>query len=198
MANIVENRYGLHLPFPESDVQLFMEAATLGEFNKGEILLKQGKISPYINFVNNGILRLYYIKNGREYTTKYFFKGSWAGDLQSSTATYPSLYNVEAVCNSQLIVIHKDKLEQLYKKHPIFERYGRLIAESMLSEIIMDKATRIIHTPEELYQQLIDSHREILDHVPLKQIANYLNIEPSSLSRIRRRLSKRRIQSHGI
>lgn len=173
---------------PEDEILLFSNSLTPAVLQKGEKFIVPGIVCKKTAYLATGIVRLFYIKNDKEFTSRYFREGSWIGDLNSFINEEPALYFVEAVVEAQILIAEKEVLDGLYNESHLIERYSRKATEMLCIEIIKEKAARIMKTPEEQYLDLISAHPDLLQAVPLKQIANYLNIEPGSLSRIRKRL----------
>lgn len=178
------------LPFTEAEILAISSKMSRKVYDKGERFIAKGEINTRSGFICNGLMRLFYIKDEKEFTVKYFYKDSWVGNLQSVHNGEPSRYYIEAVIKTELLVFENTSMNQLFDEINRFERYARLMVESAFIQLIQEKANRILLTAEEQYLQLIDAHSELIGTVPLKQIASFLNIEPGSLSRIRKRLSK--------
>jgi CRP/FNR family transcriptional regulator, anaerobic regulatory protein len=76
----------------------------------------------------------------------------------------------------------------LYARVPSWQKYGRLMAEHVF--LLAEERAKALqhHSPESLYQKIMQEHPEIIERVPQQYIASYMGIQPESLSRIRKRL----------
>jgi CRP-like cAMP-binding protein len=100
----------------------------------------------------------------------------------------PSAGNIDALEDCELINLSYDDIQKLYESFPVFERFGRKVAE-MLFIMISSQTNRLLTlSPEERYQQLQEEQSYILQRVPQYMIASYIGITPEHLSRLRKRL----------
>lgn len=178
------------LPFTEAETTAISRKMSRKVYSKGERFITEGEINTSSGFICNGLMRLFYIKEDKEFTVKFFYKNSWIGNLQSIHHGEPSQYYLEAVIKTEMLVFESSAMNQLFNEVPRFERYIRLMIDSAFRQLIREKADRILLSPEEQYLQLLETHAALIEIVPLKQIASFLNIEPGSLSRIRNRIAK--------
>lgn len=178
------------LPFTEAETTAISRKMSRKVYGKGERFITEGEINTSSGFICNGLMRLFYIKEDKEFTVKFFYKNSWIGNLQSIHHGEPSQYYLEAVVKTEMLVFESSAMSQLFNEVPRFERYIRLMIDSAFRQLIREKADRILLSPEEQYLQLLETHAALIEIVPLKQIASFLNIEPGSLSRIRNRIAK--------
>lgn len=178
------------LPFTEAEISAISGKMSRRVYTKGERFITKGEINTRSGFICNGLMRLFYIKDNKEFTVKYFYRNSWVGNLQSIHHGEPSQYYLETVLKTEMLEFESIAMSQLFNEIRRFERYIRLMIETAFIQIIREKADRILLSAEEQYLHLIDVHPELIGAVPLKQIASYLNIEPGSLSRIRKRITK--------
>lgn len=178
------------LPFTEADMAVISGKMSRKVYAKGERFISEGEINTRSGFICNGLMRLFYVKDDKEFTVKYFYKDSWIGNLHSIHRGKASRYYIEAILKTEVFLFENTDMNQLFDKVRLFERYIRLMLESAFIQVVQEKADRILLSPREQYLQLIDTHPELIEAVPLKQIASFLNIEPGSLSRIRKRIAE--------
>ncbi len=160
------------------------------EVTKGSYLIREGQTSNYIYFINSGLLRMFYLKDGEE-TTRYFAtEGYFATALTSFLTRKPTVENVEALENCELLQLHFDDLQLLYKKVPLWETFFRQLLEE--AYIITTKRIEghITKTAQERYNDFVRYNPSLLQRVPQQYIATYLGITPVSLSRLRSKISK--------
>jgi CRP-like cAMP-binding protein len=155
-----------------------------------EFLLVEGKVSDFIAFVNSGIVRHYYIKDGNEITCDIAIPYVFTTDLKSFTQNIPSITNIQALKDTELLIINRNDLLQLYENNKPFQQLGRIIMEKVAQEMMDIAMSLNTDTPEERVNKLIAQRPELLQLVPQKYIASMLGMSPESLSRIRGRKSK--------
>jgi CRP/FNR family transcriptional regulator, anaerobic regulatory protein len=152
---------------------------------KKNYLLQKGEISNYVYVVEKGFLRCYY-KNGKKETTVWFMgENDVINSVISFYSRTPSHENIEVLEDCILHYIHYDQLQQLYLDFPEFNLIGRLLTIKyyMLSEERLFNIRNL--KAEDRYTFLKQRHPEIYARARVGDIASYLGITISTLSRIR-------------
>ena len=163
------------------------------KLRKRQYLLQEGDVCKYTAFVTKGILRSYTIDNkGTEHILQFAFEGWWMGDLYSYLTDEPSMYNMEAIENCELLLISKPSWELLLEKIPAFERYFRILIQNNLIATQQRLMGTLSETAEEKYVKLINNFPGCLQRVPQHMIASYLGITRETLSRIRGQMATRK------
>ncbi len=178
------------VPLTEEELDLIDTSFEIINLKKKEYLLQDGKICDFIGFVAEGTIRHFHIKDGLEKTCDISFENTWVTDFHSFKHNTPSIIHLQAMEDTVVFTITKQKLHDLYTKCSKYETFGRLMAEQ-----VADRATEIAMSlssdkPQERFQNLIQKQPALFQRVPQKYIANFLGINPESLSRIRRRILK--------
>ena len=176
------------VPLNTDEEQAFLQILEVKKFNKKEFLLQEGKICNKISFINNGCMRLFYNVEGVENTVQFFFGDSWYTDYASFLTGNPTIENMQALVESEVIQFKKDNLYGLYNAMPIFERVGRIFAENAFLSISQLNQMKTNEEPEVRYINLLKRRPELIQQVPQHYIASYLGIKPETLSRIRKRI----------
>jgi CRP-like cAMP-binding protein len=150
-----------------------------------------GDTRPELALVLRGALRLYYPHpSGEERTTYFFFENHLLADYAGCLTGRPSQLGIQALTDCELVVFDYAVLRGLYDQLPVYERFGRLLAEYHLLGTDARLVEQLTLSPEERYRQLLRSGKtKILERVPQHLVANYLGITPVSLSRIRARVA---------
>ena len=151
----------------------------------------QAATRPEMALVLSGALRLYYPRpDGEERTTYFFFENHLLADYRACLTGQPSQLGVQALANCELVVFDYAVLRWLYDEWPVYERFGRCLAEYHLLGTDARLVEQLVLSPEARYRQLLASGKtKILERVPQHLVANYLGITPVSLSRIRARVA---------
>lgn len=82
-------------------------------------------------------------------------------------------------------------METYFKGNQGFREFGRRLLVKSMAELKERMLLLQTETAENRYLLLINQHPELIQNVPLKQIASYLGITDTSLSRIRKITGKR-------
>jgi CRP-like cAMP-binding protein len=192
------------IDFPPLFINLFTEQIGMdeGEFalftghfremhiNRKDYYLKEGSISNAKAYVKKGCSRTYVIdENAKEHILFFAFEDWWLADFESYHSGKPGKQYVQALEDMELLVISKQDFSKMESAIPKlgkwYEIKHRKMNIAMINRLYEIKSC----TAEERYMKLLDKHPEIMQRVPLQYIASYLDIEPPSLSRMRKRIS---------
>jgi CRP-like cAMP-binding protein len=103
----------------------------------------------------------------------------------------PSTYHIDALENSELLMITLDGFEEMVDKVPVMERYFRKLFQNNIISKERRLITSLSFTAEEKFLRLSASSPEMIQRIPQNLIASYLGITPETLSRIRKNLNQR-------
>lgn len=157
---------------------------------KHQFLLNEGNVCTHIGFVNTGCLREYTIDNkGIEHIIQFAIEDWWVSDLHSFLSGLPATYNIDALQDSEVLLLEKSAREELLDNCPKMERFFRLLLEANYVATHNRINDALSTSAEERYLKFIKSYPKLFETVPQNQIASYLGITPQSLSRIRKELS---------
>ncbi|WP_320053198.1 Crp/Fnr family transcriptional regulator [uncultured Acetobacteroides sp.] len=153
---------------------------------RNEYFLRAGQVCSSIALVGQGALVYYKLhESGKELTTDFALEGDWIADNRSRISQTPSLINIKAIEDCQLLTITNENLNKCYAQIPKLERLGRLLIEQAFVRIAQQSIDLQTLSSSQRYQKLLSEHPEVFQRIPLYHIANYLGIAPKSLSRIR-------------
>jgi hypothetical protein len=135
-------------------------------------------------------LRAFYIdNNGNEISVNFIRENRYATHYSAFITRTPSKYYFQCLEPTVLVTISYKHIQEGYEKFPIFERYGRLVAESVLK--IQQKRIEgfLFDNAESRYLDFINENPDLFNRVSLSYLASYLGIERQSLTRIRKKLA---------
>jgi len=178
------------IPIDEAAWEVFEQYFSLRILNKGEILWRGGDICKHIVFLNKGLIRVYYFSesDGKEITSQFFFENSYLTDYVSLISRQPCRHTYEALEETELIIIPRIGLYEMYDKFKFFERFGRLMAERSYLKLREVSMNLKMVSPEEKYLKILRERPKVIQRVPLKMIASYIGVSPEHLSRIRKKI----------
>jgi CRP-like cAMP-binding protein len=151
-------------------------------------LSEEGKIARELYFINKGLLRLFYTKDGSDITAYIFKERLFASCYDSFLRQSPGIQTLETLEDSDLLVISYHDLNKLYELIPKMNLLARKVAEQRFINAQLILSSYILDGPEERYRKFEKQHGDLLLRVPHYMIASFLGITPVSLSRIRKRL----------
>jgi CRP-like cAMP-binding protein len=133
-------------------------------------------------------VRGFYLKENQEITYDFRKEGNFITGLPSYLYNIPSYASVQALEDTELLVINYQNLKDLYNYSRNYEKFGRTILEKLYAEQVLRIHSFISETAQERYERLCREHPDLLERAPLYHIASYLGIKPESLSRLRRQI----------
>lgn len=156
-------------------------------YKKGEFVYEEGKKADFLFIVESGVLRTQRWVNDNEVVLGFTFKGDIEGAPSSFFANKPNLDTIDAVCEVTGVKIYQ---EDFYKYLPKTSNQNEFITKTLLYyiEVLIDRYLSLkAYTAEENYLRLLKKQPELLNEIPLKDIASFLGITKERLSRIRKK-----------
>lgn len=174
-----------HSPLSAAGERAITDISSVTHVKKGEDLQPIGHTCKTVYFINKGLARIYYYKDGNDITESFSFEKNIIARIESLFSGKPSRKAIQVLEDSEFIAINAAKLFKLYDTFPEIERLFRKIFEAGYVDTVHRIEGIQFHTAEERYNDLIQQAPDILKRVPLKHVASYLGITQVSLSRIR-------------
>lgn len=189
MIDTLFKHIGKKVQLSEEDklkIQTFFKEKKL---RKRQLLLEQGEVCRHLSFISSGLMRTYNVdEKGNEHMSIFGWEGWWLSDFNSFLTGETSVFSIDAIEPSELLMISRADYEDLTLAVPLMDRYFRILYQNSLVTKEKRLLSSIKHTAEEKYLQLADTNPEMLKRVPQNLIASYLGIAPETLSRIRKKL----------
>ena len=173
----------------DEEWQAFFDILIYRDVPKKFRLTDVGEIAREAYFINKGMARLYFLKDGDEINANFAFESDFIASLQSFLLKAPSRQAVETIEDYELLVLNKKDLDSLTLAYPKFNIFSKAIAEWAFITLQQRAASFILDSPEERYMNMLRERPNMLEQVPQHMIASYLGVTPVSLSRIRKRIS---------
>ncbi len=172
-------------PLSPAEELAFMAAWKCWDVGKDHLLLREKKVSDYIYFIDQGIARIYYHKNGKEITEWIAMDRQFFLSITSFFQRSPSLLSIHTLEPARIYGIHYADLMSLADRYHEVERLLRKMVTSslILSQIRMESIQ--FETAHQRYERLMKTYPEIIQRVPLMYIASFLGVTIETLSRIR-------------
>jgi len=171
----------------EEEFEVCKTLFTSKKVRKKQFMLQEGDVNKYQIFVNKGLLRSYTIdEKGSEHILQFALEGWWTADLYSFFTEEPSLFNIEALEDSEVLLINRPSWETLLEKLPVLERYFRILIQNSLIATQRRLMESLSETAEKKYLKFMKMYPESIQRVPQHMIASYLGITRETLSRLRR------------
>jgi CRP-like cAMP-binding protein len=155
------------------------------KFDKKELLTKIGEVENYFNFILKGVVRKYYMRGKEEINTQISVENQIIHCQESYHGREPSEYNLEAIEPTVVASIAYDDMEKMLDHSKKMEHMGRMVITHAF--VIKDKwqMQMVKMTPRERFINFVTKNPGILQRVPQKYLASYLNIKPETFSRFK-------------
>ena len=155
------------------------------KYGKGEKILQEGEICRNISYIERGLIRQFYFKNGKEVTEHLGVDHSIFMCIESLFKEEPTRLQVEALEPTLVYALPKARLEAAAMRNVNIQMlYRKILEESLIQSQIHADLVRFESAPNR-YKRLCDLNPQVVLRAPLTYIANYLQMTPETLSRIR-------------
>lgn len=171
-------------------LELLLDLFELVSYKKNHVIIEEGKIADYFYFIGKGIIRVYFFKKDKLVIERFEKEGGLFGGNFTHITKKPGTHVYESVEDVQLLRIKYAELDELCKKSHQIERLYRIMMEHFHSGYVERLSFFKSLTSEEKYHEFIEQYGDVVNRVSLKDVANYLDMTPETLSRIRSKYDK--------
>lgn len=191
MYDLLKNNIKSHITISDTELEQLCKPFNLKKIPKKEFLLRQGEICKFEGFVNKGCFRVYHINNeGVEHVLYFAIEGWWITDIDSFTNEKPASLFIEALEDSEVLLISKREKELLYEQFPKTEKLFRIMTQKTHVALQRRMISNLSKTADERYLDFIEKYPHLAQRLSNLQIAAYLGISHEFLSKIRKKISK--------
>ena len=173
-------------PLNQSQEELIKNTFVPKKLKKRQYFLQEGQVCKYSAFIVKGAMRQYTVDDkGVEHIVRLLIENWWAVDRESFVMLTPSPYNIEALEDTEvLLVTYSDSLDML-NKIPLLTEWTRKLDENHAFAAQRRLSASISFSAEKLYFDFANAYPEFLQRFPQHMIASYLGITKETLSRVR-------------
>ncbi len=164
----------------------------LRNIRKKELIATPGKASDEVYFVNKGLIRAMIVdQKGNEVSLHFAFENQFVTDFSSLLTGAETDYYIQALEDSEIVVLPKKSILWAYENLPEGNRLARYIAEGWY--MYQDLRIKNIYTksPKERYDNIQHIFPDIHQRVPQHMIASYLGITSVHFSRLKKEALKK-------
>jgi CRP-like cAMP-binding protein len=179
-----------YIPISGELAAVFEKSAFVRAFPKGTVLLRAGEPVRRGYFILKGCIRSYALKNGEDKTIDFFIEEDPVLPIGLGSEAVSEHY-LECLEDTVAVSSSPDEEARMLAEYPELKAVCLTMSEIMVKKLQENLARYRISTPEERYRDLVERRPDLLQRIPQYQIASFLGIQPESLSRIRKRLSRR-------
>lgn len=182
-----------NLDINDADISSILENCSQRTVGKDVFLLRENEHCQHSFFVEKGLLRQYAIDDhGKEHTISFAPENWFVADRESLYFGAPSAYYIQAMEDSEVVLINEEFMTLLSEKIPSFASYNTKLLHNHIRQLQHRIHLLLSASAEARYLQFVDMYPDLLLRVPQTMIASYLGIAPESLSRVRRTLTRKK------
>jgi CRP-like cAMP-binding protein len=172
-------------PLPDSDFEQLSKVLHYKKYNKGELVLQEGKVCRQFWFILKGCFRIYSMETGLEVNVRFFFEQSIAADFISLRHGIPSNFFIVALEETEVLYAYKrDYKPVLNFSKSLIKLTSEFFAQQFFDELEHSNSFKLM-SPEERYNSLLLTRPKYFQRIPLTYLASYLGMSRKTLGRIR-------------
>ena len=176
----------------DSEVDLLQAHVETASFKKGAFLLKASQYCNRQYFITKGCVRTYFVdQKAEEHIIQFGIENWWAADLHSFINHTPADYHIQALEDTDVLILQSEGIEQLYKAIPSFERLFRIIIQKAYVAAQQRIVATISQTAEERYSAFLKKYPGLDQRVPQYMIASYIGVTPEFFSKMKKSFYER-------
>ena len=189
MFELLYKKINSIIPITEEELNSCKDLFVFKKLRKRQFLLQEGGACKYQAFVEKGMLRSYTVdEKGTEHILQFASEGWWMADLSSYLTGDPSLFNIEALEDAELLLLTRPSWEKLMQVIPKSEHYFRILIQNNLVATQKRLMQSLVETAEEKYIKFTQTYPDCIQRLPQHMIASYLGLSRETLSRMRKNI----------
>lgn len=192
MTTLLQKNIAAHISLSETEMESFCNLFEYKTIKKKSFLLREGEICKFEGFVTKGLFRVYHIdKNGFEQILYFAIEDWWITDIDSFTNEIPSQLFIEALEDSELLLISKKDKDFAYENLPKIEKLFRIMTQKTHIALQRRMIDSMSKTAEFRYVEFVEKYPQLIQRLSNIQVAAYLGITNVFLSNIRKKISSK-------
>lgn len=190
MTELLEKNIQSHISLSDSEIKLFCDLFEHRTIARKSFLLREGEICSFEGFVIKGLFRVYHIdKDGFEQILYFAAENWWITDIDSFTNQTASQLFIEALEESEILIISKKDKESAYLNLPQIEKLFRVMTQKTHVALQRRMIDNLSKTAQERYVEFAGKYPQLMQRLSNIQIAAYLGITNVFLSNIRKKIA---------
>ena len=190
MTTLLRQNIAKHISLSNKETEQFCDLFKPHFIKKKDLILREGDICKFEAFVTKGLFRVYHIdQNGFEQVLYFAMEDWWITDMDSFTNQRPSQLFIEALEDSEVLLISKKDKEFAYENIPTIEKLFRIMTQKTHIALQRRMIDNLSKTADQRYIDFIEKYPRLTQRLSNIQIAAYLGISHEFLSKIRKKIS---------
>src|SRR5690349_17039453 len=112
-----------------ADLDALDARLSVRHIRKGDYIVKADQVCHYVSFLNKGLARLYYTFDGKDVSTGFVLPGQYTSEYESFLTQKPAVQSIDALTDLEVLDLGYNDMQQLYREYPVYQEFGRKIAE---------------------------------------------------------------------
>ncbi|KMQ62489.1 catabolite gene activator protein [Chryseobacterium sp. BLS98] len=192
MTESLKKHIRQYIEISDEKLEKYCSAFKIKKLKKKDFLLKEGEICEAEGFVLNGCFKVFRTdKNADEQILYFGVEDWWVSDIDSFINQIPSQLNIQAIEDSEILLISKEDKEKFYREMPEIESLMRLKFQMSIIALQRRIIDNLSKPSDERYQDFLKEYPKTAHRLTNIQIAAYLGVTPEFISRIRRKIVSR-------
>ena len=172
-------------PLPDSDFERLANVFHYKKFNKGEVVLQEGKVCRHLWFIVSGCFRIFSVENGVDMNVRFFFEHTVASEFISLRHEIPSHFYIVALEETEVLYSYKPDYKPILSfSKSLLSMTAEFFAFHLFDEIEHSNTFKLM-SPEERYNRLLKISPKYIQRIPVTYLASYLGMSRKTLTRIR-------------
>jgi CRP-like cAMP-binding protein len=190
MTDLLKKNIALNIALNDDEFKRFIKPFRVTTVQKKEYLLREGEVCNFEAFVNKGCFKVYHLDDkGVEQVVYFAAENWWITDIDSFIHQTPSQLSIQALENSEILLIQKADKEKLYEDMPKVEKLFRIMTQKTHVALQRRMIDTLSKTADQRYLEFLHRYPEIASRLTNIQIAAYLGVSHEFVSKIRKKLS---------
>ncbi|HSZ84916.1 MAG TPA: Crp/Fnr family transcriptional regulator [Puia sp.] len=175
-----------HIQLAKDEEKIFLSFLKEKKIKRKQFILRENEICENSIFVTNGCLRGYTIdQNGFEHILQFAPPDWWIADMYSLISQKPGNLNIDAIEDTEVLLLSRKNQEKLFIGVPKFERFFRIITENSLVANRQRVLDNMSLTAQQRFAAFCHHYPTLIEHLPQKLIASYIGVTPEFLSKVK-------------
>lgn len=191
-TTVILGNLAKYVQLSPGDQHAFTSRLEPRKIRRKDFLLHEGEICTHSTFVTAGCLRSYiFDQNGYEHILQFAPAEWWIADMASYITGQPGNLNIDALMDTEVLMLSKSAQLSLFEECPHFERFFRIITEKSLVTHQRRLLENLSLSAPERFERFCQRYPTLIKTLPQKQIAAYLGVTPEFFSKMRKVLSRK-------
>jgi CRP-like cAMP-binding protein len=185
LMDSIKSFAGRFVELNDEELHMMSSRLEVRKFGKKQLLTKEGEVEQYLNFVSEGLVRKFFVGKKGEMVMLFARERELISCYDSFLSGSPSMYSLEALEPTTVISVSPKNVEALYAFSPKLERLGRMLVTDLYLKRERTDYDRVRLSSSERFVKFLRENPDLLQRVPQKYIASYLNMKPETFSRLK-------------